>query len=73
MGTKPSTPQTTGKSGRRRMISSPLITTPEHNIPYHTQYAAMDEIVGQTPLKDLSQIQLVLTRMLDQGTPQVAG
>jgi hypothetical protein len=49
------------KSGGRRKRPSPPHATRKRNGPHKTKMLRMDEIVGQTPLKDLDHIQLVLT------------
>jgi hypothetical protein len=62
-GTKPSTPQIEERvEVEERDPVHPLL---QPNATFHItpSMLRMDEIVGQTPLKDLSQIQLVLMRM----------
>jgi hypothetical protein len=62
-GTKPSTPQT--KERVEEEEQDPVHTILQPNTTFHItpMMLHMDEIVGQTPLKYLAQIQLVLTQM----------
>jgi DNA anti-recombination protein RmuC len=60
-GTKPSSAWTTERMevGERDSV----LLKPHSTVYIKLSMLRMDEIVGQTPLKDLDQIQLVLTRM----------
>jgi hypothetical protein len=73
MGTGPSTLQTEERleEGERDTVH----TIPQPNTTFHItpSMLRMDEIVGQTPLKDLAQIQLVLSTDTIQSSTQVAG
>jgi hypothetical protein len=62
-GTEPSAPQTEERVEEEEQ--DPVHTILQSNTTFHItpSMLCMDEIVGQTPLKDLIQIQLVLTLM----------
>jgi hypothetical protein len=62
-GIEPSTPQTEGRVQEEERESVQAILQPHVTFHINPSMLHMDEIVGQTPLKDLSQIQLVLTRI----------
>jgi hypothetical protein len=62
-GIEPSTPQTEERVEVEER--DPVHSLPHANTTFYItpSMLRMDEIMGQTPLKDLSHIQLVLTRM----------
>jgi hypothetical protein len=62
-GIEPSTSQTEGRVKEEDRQSDKGILQPHVTFHINPSMLCMDEIVGQTPLKDLSQIQLVLTRI----------
>jgi hypothetical protein len=63
IGTGPSTSQTGERPGRRERDTVHTIPQPSATFHITPSMLCMDEIVGQTPLKDLAQIQLVLSRI----------
>jgi hypothetical protein len=62
-GLEPLAPQTEGRVQEEERESVQEILQPHVTFHINPSMLRMDEIVGQTPLKDLSQIQLVLTRI----------
>lgn len=60
-GIEPSSTQTTERMEVGECDS--VLPKPHSTVYIKSSMLRMDEIVGQTPLKDLDQIQLVLTRM----------
>jgi hypothetical protein len=62
-GIEPSTPQTEGRVQEEDRQTDKGILQPHTTFHINPSMLRMDEIVGQTPLKDLNQIQLVLTRI----------
>jgi hypothetical protein len=62
-GIEPSTSQIEGRVQEEERESFQAILQPHEIFHINPSMLRMDEIVGQTPLKDLIQIQLVLTRI----------
>jgi hypothetical protein len=62
-GLEPLAPQTEGRVQEEERESVQAILQPHVTFHINPSMLRMDEIVGQTPLKDLSQIQLVLMRI----------
>jgi hypothetical protein len=63
-GTEPLAPETEGRVQEQEQDSVQEILQPHVTFHIIPSMFHMDEIVGQTPLKDLIQIQLVLMRIL---------
>ena len=62
-GIESSTPQIEGRVQEEERELVQAILQPHVTFHINPSMLCMDEVVGQTPLKDLSQIQLVLTRI----------